>query len=426
MALTSVLILLAFTSIYLLNRSGLLEKNMEKLNAVAFDAYTVSSPAAGEVLDMPGEAAIGQVQVIRERLSTEYALSFSVDVDANGNIIKVHSLIDMPQEAYSEAVKAAWGLGDASTIKIGDKIWQYQIAYPDLSLSIFDGESGELISSETDTYRISFLDITESMGYLRRLLITFALAAVIMLAATLGISLFFANRAINPLAEAWEKQKQFIADASHELKTPLSAIYANYDMVLMNQEETVASQAKWFTYMKAGMDRMSGLIRDLLDLARVESEARPPRRAAFDISEKLRGIMRAMEAAANEKGISVLEAMEPGILLHSDAELVQRVFAVLYENAIQYTDANGQIEVTVKRVKKRVACTVKNTGKGIAPQDLPKVFDRFYRADAARSGQGGGYGLGLAIARQTIETLGGKLTAQSAEGTTSFTFTLEE
>ena len=134
-----------------------------------------------------------------------------------------------------------------------------------------------------------------------------------------------------------------------------------------------------------------------------------------------------MEAAAAEKGLSLSKSIGQGLVINSDQEMVRQVFAILLENAIKYCDENGQISVSLAKSGHRVICSVKNSGRGIAKEDLPRIFDRFYRADKSRAGENGGFGLGLSIAKTMINRLGGDLTAESIENEwTVFTFTLDE
>ncbi|MHB8062422.1 MAG: sensor histidine kinase [Ruminiclostridium sp.] len=375
-----------------------------------------------------GDASSGgiAVDVEEKRLSANYSLSFNIKVDQYGNVQNIDSLIDMPEASYHQAAETAWkNEADNGTIKINNKIWQYSITPATSTHIINENGTQSIITSQDGGYRISFLDITDSMDTLRNLALTFIIVGFAMLAVIFFISLIFANRSIKPVSEAWEKQRQFVADASHELKTPLSIINANYDVLLSNKNETIISQIKWLEYMKVGTDRMANLINSLLSLAKMENENVEINKTSFNISEKVCEILQSMEAAVCEKGITLSQSIEPNIIVNNDMELVTQVFTILYDNAIKYTDENGQIEVSVKETKRLVACTVKNSGKGIAPQDLSRIFDRFYRADKSRTAESGGYGLGLSIAKTCMDKLGGKITATSVENEmTTFTFTL--
>ena len=164
---------------------------------------------------------------------------------------------------------------------------------------------------------------------------------------------------------------------------------------------------------------------NLLLLAKMEDGNFEVSKAPFDISDTIDKDIASMEAAAAGKGLSLSKSIEQGIVIDSDQETVRQVFAILLENAIKYCDENGQIAVSLAKSGHSVICSVKNSGRGIAKKDLPRIFDRFYRADKSRSGENGGFGLGLSIAKTMTHRLGGNITVESTENKwTVFTFTL--
>jgi len=286
-------------------------------------------------------------------------------------------------------------------------------------------ENRQQFTSDENRFNIVFLDVTAYNKRLFELLTTLLFVGLIMLFVVFIISLYFANRAIKPIAETWEKQKQFVADASHELKTPLSIINANYDALLANQEETIKSQLKWLGYIRIGTDRMTKLINDLLSLAKMDDVNLEIRKIPFNISNAIHDVMLSMEAVVIEKGIKLSHSIEPDIIVKGDSERVKQVVTILFDNAIKYTNENGQIDISLIKSKRQVIYSIKNSGKGIAKQDLPKVFDRFYRADPSRTHESGSYGLGLSIAKTIIDRLGGEIHVKSVEDEfTTFTFTL--
>lgn len=350
-------------------------------------------------------------------------LSFNIEVDANGKILNINSLMDMPQDVYENAVKIAWGNKESkSVITLDGKQWRYQIA--PIKISSIQ-KNGKKLITEGDRFNIVFLDVTESNKTLFALLTTLFLVGFITLVVIFGVILYFANRSIKPLSEAWEKQKQFVADASHELKTPLSIIKANYDVLMSNQDETIKSQLKWLGYIRVGTDRMAKLINDLLVLAKIEDINLEVKQTSFNLSQEIQNTLLLMEAGAVEKKIGVSYSIEPNIILKSDLEKVKQVVTILFDNAIKYTNENGQIDISLKKSKRHVSFSIKNSGKGISKQDLSKVFDRFYQVDPSRTHESGGYGLGLSIAKTILNRLGGVLQAKSVENEyTIFSFIL--
>lgn len=421
--LTSVVVLIAFAAIYFITNNNIQAENMRKLDAIAGGQFSVvASETSG---DVPSDAVA--VDVEEKGLSSDYSLSFTVKVDQSGNVQKIDSLIDMPEDSYHQAAETAWkNKAGHGPIKINSKLWQYSVVPATSTRILNENGTQTIIASQDGGYQISFLDVTDSMETLRTLALTFMIVGFAVLAAIFLISLIFASRSIKPVSEAWKKQRQFVADASHELKTPLSIINANYDVLMANKNETIISQIKWLEYMKVGTDRMADLINSLLSLAKMENENTEINKAPFNMSEKVSEIVQSMEAAVHEKGITLSGSIEPGVIVDSDMEMITQVFTILYDNAIKYTEENGQIEVSLTETNRLVTCTVKNSGKGIAPQDLSRIFDRFYRADPSRTGDNGGYGLGLSIAKSCMDKLGGKITATIVENEmTTFSFTLE-
>ncbi len=415
MVITSLVMLVAFSAVYLTTANNMHTENQRKLNSMSMSLMVSSEsapeqPESGRMINM---------------VSADYSPSFTLIVDKGGSIVNIDTIMDLPAETFAEAAAAAWQKGGQSTVSLSGRLWLYAITQLSVTELYEDGRS--VTKTSSDNYQISFLDITDTQKTLRDLLLTFVLVGFAMLAVIFLVSLYFANRSIQPIAAAWEKQRQFVADASHELKTPLSIITANYDALLSNQDETIRSQHEWLDYMKIGTDRMAKLINDMLTLAKMENAGVEVSRAPFDLSDTLSRDMASMAAATAEKGLTLSKAIEGGIVINSDREMIRRVLAILLENAIKYSEPDGEILVSLEKSKYGVICSVRNSGKGIAPKDLPRIFDRFYRADKSRTGEKGGYGLGLSIAQTIIRRLGGDIMAQSVENEgTVFTFTLEE
>ena len=244
-----------------------------------------------------------------------------------------------------------------------------------------------------------------------------------MLFILFGVSFYFANRSIRPIEESWQKQKQFVADASHELKTPLAIIGANADALLANGEETINSQKKWLDYIKAEAGRMGKLINDMLYLAKVEDtdETQLP----IDFSNAVRDVIASLEAVIFEKGIQLTQHIEPRIIVRGNEEKIKQAVLILLDNSIKYTGDLGDVAITLKRFRNQAVLSIQNSGESIPADRLPKIFDRFYRCDPSRTKETGGFGLGLSIARAIIERSGGCIYAQSSDSGTTFTIELK-
>ena len=278
---------------------------------------------------------------------------------------------------------------------------------------------------------LAFADMGSASGW-RTLAATLAVVEVAALAVFFVISLFFSRWALRPVARAWTQQRRFVADASHDLKTPLTVILANTSIALEHPERSVASQSQWLESTQHEAEAMQGLVGDLLTLAKMDEEeaaaqsgAARPAFEEVDLSDVLEGEALQFESVAFERGVKLESQVEPGIKLRGNEQRLRRLAGTLIDNACKYVDDGGAVNVSLSRSGKQAKLAVRNTGAPISPEDLPHVFDRFYRADKARTGGAGGHGLGLAIARAIAEEHGGTLTASStqAEGTV-FTATL--
>lgn len=424
MIVTSLVMMTAFGIVYLTTYSNTKADIERRLNNVSgsFVIYDSEKPA------VPGSES-SKVVNGRDKINTshkvtsDYTPSFVITVDKTGNVLEINSLIDIPEDEYIEAAYTAWNQKNSSTINIAERTWIYEISPVEVTRTT----NGQITQTEfPDIYQILFLDITDMLKNLNDLLFTFLFVGIGMLIVIFLISIFYANRSIRPISESWAKQKQFIADASHELKTPLTTIMTNCDVLEANENETIKSQREWLGYIKVGADRMNKLVNSLLTLARVEGLNLQTSKQSFDMAALVCDVMQSMEAATITKKLNIDRKIEFVGDIYGYEDSVRQVFTILYENAVKYVNEGGNINVSVRRTKKGVSCTVKNTGKGIPAKDLPYVFDRFYRSDTARSNEENSYGLGLSIAKSIAGQIGGKITAKSVENEwTEFTFIFE-
>lgn len=250
------------------------------------------------------------------------------------------------------------------------------------------------------------------------------------LVAFLVISWYFSRWALRPVERAWVKQRQFIVDASHELKTPLTVILANASILLKHPEASIASQSQWIESTQTEAAHLQGLVNDMLALASLDEQVGENKLVGaepenVDVSDLVETNLLQFESVAFESSIRITESIEPGLCVRGDRLKLERVVSTLIDNAFKYSDAGGSVKVTLAARANQVRLSVCNDGTPIPPEDLPHVFDRFYRADKARTRGVGGYGLGLAIARETAVSLGGDIAvASSKEEGTTFTVTL--
>lgn len=281
------------------------------------------------------------------------------------------------------------------------------------------------ITNNSTTY-IAFASMTETkLNMQRNLLISIVLGSASMVIFFL-ISLLMSKIAINPVKKAWRQQQQFLADASHELRTPLTVILANNNIMLSGPDTSVGEQEKWLLSTQAEATHMKNLIDNLLYLAKSDgtTDALPLERIA--LSEELMDNILQFEPVAFEGNISLNCDIASDLWLTGNPTQIKQLIHILLDNAFKYTGEGGNVRVDLVRRGNFIKLEINNTGTPIPTEDLPHIFERFYRSDKARTQQSGegGYGLGLAIAQTIVKNHKGKITVSSnAEDGTTFTVT---
>ncbi len=272
---------------------------------------------------------------------------------------------------------------------------------------------------------IAFADTSYETAAVTRWLVLSLLVGLGGLGAFLAISLFLARWALKPVEAAWEQQRQFVQDASHELKTPLTVILANTGILLRHKEETVHQQLKWVEYTRDEAERMKKLVDGMLFLAKADAARAPAALAPVHFSDILWSSVLPFESVAFERHVMLESAIAPDVLVMGDEGQLKQLAAILLDNACKYAGEGGKVTVALEKSQDKARLTVHNTGAPIPAEQLPRIFERFYRADSSRARDQGGYGLGLAIARSIAEGHKGRISAESAAGQgTAFTVVL--
>ena len=337
-----------------------------------------------------------------------YAPTFAVELDEGGQVV------DLMTGPGSEVTKdTAQQLADQALRRGTD---QGSLPGQDLSY-LFREENGKRYLVFADNSMVAS-SVWSQAG-------TSALICAAALLLFFLISLLLAKLALKPVEAAWTSQRQFVADASHELKTPITVILANTDMVLGHPGDTVERQSKWLGYIREEALGMKKLVEDLLFLAKGDAQRTHGATAPVALSKVVEEALLSFEPVAFEGGVALRQEVAPELWVRGDEGQLKRLAVILLDNAVKYAGEKGTVTVTLTQTGERIALSVHNTGEPIAPEHLEHIFERFYRADAARDRDRGGYGLGLSIAKAIADAHGGKLTAASsqAEGTT-FTLTL--
>lgn len=245
-----------------------------------------------------------------------------------------------------------------------------------------------------------------------------ALFAVGVWLALLLLVYLLSGWAVRPMAKAWDMQRQFVADASHDLKTPLTVILSNSE--LLRQQGESGDSPELERIQSAGK-RMKDLVQKMLTLARMEDDPNRGAWESMDLSDMVMETALAFEAAAFEKGLTIEENVESDLVVKGNRAQVQSVVECLLDNACKYAAPGSRVTVSLEKAGKKAKLTVHNTGSYIPPEDLQHVFERFYRADKSRT-EGDSSGLGLAIVESVVEAMGGTVAAESSEnGGTAFT-----
>lgn len=279
--------------------------------------------------------------------------------------------------------------------------------------------------ADIDGYQLAFIEISAEHNILLQLVMSLSILGICLIGVILAISLFFANRSIKPVEESYNRQKQFVADASHELKTPLTTINTNVDVLLSHPEHTIGEEKKWLDYIKSESVRMTKLTNDLLYLTRLDyNDKNEILKSRASFSEAVWSVILGMDAVMFEKGIAADEDIEDEIYVNGNIEQLKQLVMILLDNAIKYTPCDGHIVISLKEINKKAVFKVENTGSGIDKESMKHIFDRFYRSDKSRARDTGGYGLGLAIAKAITDTHGGTITAESKNGITVFTVSI--
>jgi len=233
-------------------------------------------------------------------------------------------------------------------------------------------------------------------------------------------SLILSKIAIRPIQAAWQKQLDFTADASHELRTPITVIQTNLDLVMDSPDETVESQMKWLKNIEAENMRMAKLVEDLLTLSRADTDQPMLEKEIFMLDEAVSETILPFEPIASEKNIELNVVVNNQVAYHGDRKRIKQLLVILLDNALHYTDS-GTVTVDLARDEKEIIITVSDTGHGIEAEHLNKIFDRFYRVSKTKTLNQDGAGLGLSIAKWIAKEHGGQIQATSIIGVgTSF------
>ena len=262
---------------------------------------------------------------------------------------------------------------------------------------------------------VILIENTKTITHVKVIIITSVIIAILAIIIIYILAKFIANLLVKPVSETFEKQKQFISDASHELKTPLAVIEANADVL-----ENEIGNSKWIKYIQNEVDSMSNLISELLLLAKIENidDIREPEK--FDLSKQVEFSLSVFESMAYEKNVQIHSNIKEKVFFYGNKEDINHVISTLTDNAIKHSEKDKNVEVSLDIVKNEIVIDVINEGEPIPEDEREKIFERFYRIDKSRNRKEKRYGLGLAIASSIVKKYKGKIVVECKNGFTSF------
>ncbi|OUA04442.1 two-component sensor histidine kinase [Bacillus thuringiensis serovar finitimus] len=258
-------------------------------------------------------------------------------------------------------------------------------------------------------------DITAEEGMLNTLFLILVIGCSIGSVCAIGIGFFLAGRALVPIQNSWEKQQQFVSDASHELRTPLAVIQSKTDVLFQSPSATIEEKAMDISTISKECRRLSKLVSNLLLLARSDSNQIEMDKKTFELDKLLEEIVAPYKEIASYQEKEMILKVERGVSFMGDRERIHQMIVILLDNAMKYTNGGGQIQIDCTQTSSSIRIQVKDDGIGVKEEDIPKLFDRFYQGDKARSTSEGA-GLGLSIANWIVEKHYGKILVESKWG----------
>lgn len=276
---------------------------------------------------------------------------------------------------------------------------------------------GTISVDGSDTMYI-FVDCTKELSSFENFLLVSIAVGISAFAAVFVLVFFLSGRVMKPIAESYAKQKRFITDASHEIKTPLTVIGANTEVLEMQ-----GTSNEWTESIKEQVKRLTSLTEKLVFLARMDEESQTLKTTDFSISDAVEETVKPFYAVAVSKGLALESDIQKNISYCGDETLIRQLVSLLVDNALKYSDENGKIAVLLKSAGGKIQLTVSNPAKELNG-DLNILFERFYRNDKSRNSETGGHGIGLSVAQAIVTAHKGKITAHGDNGTVVFTVTL--
>lgn len=267
---------------------------------------------------------------------------------------------------------------------------------------------------------VMLIENEEAISHSQKIIITAIIISGVSLIIIYIIAKKISKFIVQPVEETFEKQKQFISDASHELKTPLAVIEANADVL-----EGEVGKNKWVDYIQNEIQSMDKLINELLLLTKIENVDNIQERKIFDVSKETEMTISMFESMAYERNVKLSSKIQENIMINGNKEDIEHILSTLIDNAIKHTESGNEVIVELSKEKNELIIQVKNEGKEIPEKKREKIFERFYRIDKSRNRNEKRYGLGLAIAKATVKKYNGNIKVLYKDGFTIFKVNLQ-
>lgn len=388
-------IILSMTALFVLLSLIVTGMNVVNYNAVvkeSDDILAVLSKNRGAFPDLDD----GKKEIVPPNMSPETPYEsrfFSVLMNGDGDVIQANT----------------------SRIKVVDT--QMAIEYANQAFQEkksrgFIGSYRFVRNSEENTIRITFLDCGRKINAFHTFLFASIAMASAGYAAFFVVILFFSGRIIRPIVESYEKQKRFITDAGHEIKTPLTIIHADVDVLEMEFGEN-----EWLDDIQKQTKRLSALTNDLVYLSRIEESDDAMQMIEFPFSDVVSEAAASFQALAQTQEKSFRCDIQPMLSYVGNEKAIRQLVNILMDNALKYSPSRGTVSIQAEKQGRQIQLTVFNTTLTPVPKDqLNLIFERFYRIDSSRSTQTGGYGIGLSVAKAIVSAHKGKIRAATQDG----------
>lgn len=373
MTIITIMLVFILCMVIHFTKNSIEQTNIQMMQEIAADPLHLSEPGANYSARLP---------------------YFTLKLDNNGNLLEANSpYYNLSDRTYVEKLTDVSSSFHESTGILKD----YQLRFMDISTP-----AGHFLI---------FMDISTEISTINNLTRNCILIGIFSFFAFLGISIFFANWAVKPVDEAWTHQKQFIADASHELKTPLTVILTNAELLKSGDYDN-RQNTRFSDSILIMAKQMQGLVEGLLELSRIDNSSMKTMMQTLNFSALTENIIYLFEPVYFENGLELNSEIDSDIHIKGSENHLKQVIEILLDNALKYSVSSSQVHVTLQKQRTYCVFSVKNCGEHITDDDLKNIFKRFYRIDKSRN-RAGSYGLGLSIAESILAEHHGKIWAES-------------